>query len=250
MTVAVDAAGTICGFVSWNRGWVGEGRQHQGCRSTGNRCRRLSGAFGDRQFREHHCLVKIDTSGDDLARLFLPSIQWKVIESYPYMLTILDVPKALNRRRYPSGMTATLRFAVEEISWWRTTVDISSLWQTAGPTAHLLIMATGRSPAGLKALLYAGTQSCANLRMAGHLNGGDLNGRSRLGCPLWRPPATHLATTSELRHLFRRHWCEAEFDDITVGHEVILALQPHLASSRAFCIDPADTRSSNETLSP
>ena len=36
-----------------------------------------------------------------------------VIESYPYMLTILDVPEALNRRRYPSGMTATLRFAVE-----------------------------------------------------------------------------------------------------------------------------------------
>ena len=39
------------------RAGLRRGRQHQGCRSTGNRCRRLSGAsFGDRQFREHHCI--------------------------------------------------------------------------------------------------------------------------------------------------------------------------------------------------
>jgi predicted acetyltransferase len=147
VTVAVDAAGTICGFVSWNRGQgFGEGGSIKVADLLGTGAdayRALLSVIGS--FASITASVKIDTSGDDLARLFLPSIQWKVIESYPYMLTILDVPEASNRRRYPSGMTATLRLRSRAISWWRTTVDISSLWQTAGPTAHLLIMATGRS---------------------------------------------------------------------------------------------------------
>ena len=115
VTVAVDAAGTICGFVSWNRGQgFGEGGSIKVADLLGTGAdayRALLSVIGS--FASITALVKIDTSGDDLARLFLPSIQWKVIESYPYMLTILDVPEALNRRRYPSGMTATLRFAVE-----------------------------------------------------------------------------------------------------------------------------------------
>jgi predicted acetyltransferase len=177
VTVAVDAAGTICGFVSWNRGQgFGEGGSIKVADLLGTGAdayRALLSVIGS--FASITASVKIDTSGDDLARLFLPSIQWKVIESYPYMLTILDVPEALNRRRYPSGMTATLRFAVEG----------NFLVENDG--GYQLTVADGRAncapadhghrtftPQGL-ALLYAGTQSCANLRMAGHLNGGDLN---------------------------------------------------------------------------
>ena len=115
VTVAVEADGTICGFVSWSRGHgFGEGGSIKVAdllATSADAYRALLSVIGS--FASITALVKIDTSGDDLGRLFLPSIQWKVIESYPYMLTILDVPESLNRRTYPSGMTATLPFAVE-----------------------------------------------------------------------------------------------------------------------------------------
>ena len=175
VTVAVEADGTICGFVSWSRGHgFGEGGSIKVAdllATSADAYRALLSVIGS--FASITALVKIDTSGDDLGRLFLPSIQWKVIESYPYMLTILDVPESLNRRTYPSGMTATLPFAVEG----------SFLADNDG--GYELTVAAGRAkcasadrgdrtftPHGL-ALLYAGTQSCANLRMAGHLSGGD-----------------------------------------------------------------------------
>jgi predicted acetyltransferase len=177
VTVAVDSDGTICGFVSWNRGQgFGEGGSIKVAdllATNPDAYRALLSVIGS--FASITTSVKIDTSGDDLGRLFLPSIQWKVIESYPYMLTILDVPESLNLRSYPSGMTATLPFAVEG----------SFLAENDG--GYQLTVAEGRancvpadhgdqtfSPQGL-ALLYAGTQSCANLRMAGHLHGGDVS---------------------------------------------------------------------------
>jgi hypothetical protein len=45
-------------------------------------------------------LTKIDTSGDDLVRRFLPDLAWRVAGSSPYMLKILDVPGAIGLRRY------------------------------------------------------------------------------------------------------------------------------------------------------
>ncbi len=176
VTVAVDANKEICGFVSWNRGQsVGESASIQvfdllAIKADGYRA--LLAVIGS--FASVAGSVKIRTSGDDLARLFLPSIQWKVIESYPYMLAILDVAESLARRRYPPSLTATLRFRVE------------GDFLPENNRAYELSVAEGRAtcsladhgdrtftPQGL-ALLYAGTQSCANLRLAGHLDGGDI----------------------------------------------------------------------------
>jgi hypothetical protein len=118
--------------------------------------------------------VKIDTSGDDLARLFLPSNDWKMISAFPYLLAILDVAESLTRRRYPPSLAATLRFQVdghflpENNHAYELTV--SDGWVTCSNADHADRTFT---PHGLS-LLYAGAQSCANLRLAGHLDGGDV----------------------------------------------------------------------------
>jgi predicted acetyltransferase len=120
-------------------------------------------------------LTKIDTSGDDLVRLFLPQLPWQVVSSSPYMLKILDIPSAVGLRRYPPGLTADLLFRLE------------GDFLTANNGGYLLSAAAGRAtcvrddhggdrtftPRGL-ALLYAGVQSCANLRTAGLLSGGEV----------------------------------------------------------------------------
>jgi predicted acetyltransferase len=175
--VAVGADEAICGFVSWNRGrGVGEGASIQVfdlLATTAGGYRALLAMIGS--FASVTGSVKIDTSGDDLARLFMPSAEWKVIESFPYMLKILDVAESLTRRRYPPNLSATLRFRVE------------GDFLNENNRAYRLAVRDGRgsctdsdhadrtfTPQGL-ALLYAGAQSCANLRMAGHLDGGEMN---------------------------------------------------------------------------
>jgi predicted acetyltransferase len=118
--------------------------------------------------------LKIDTSGDDLARLFLPSGQWKVIESYPYMLKILDVAEALASRCYAPSLRTNVRFRVEgdflteNNRAYQLTVQEGKA--TCVPADHADQTFT---PQGL-ALLFAGAQSCANLRLSGQLVGGEV----------------------------------------------------------------------------
>jgi predicted acetyltransferase len=175
VTVAVDATGRICGFVSWDRGQgVGEGASikiSDLLAVSGDAYRALLSVIGS--FASVTASLKIDTSGDDLARLFLPSGQWKVIESYPYMLKILDVAEALARRRYPPSLRTNLRFRVEgdflpeNNRAYELTVQEGQA--TCAEADHADQTFT---PQGL-ALLFADAQSCANLRLAGQLDGGE-----------------------------------------------------------------------------
>ena len=176
VTAAVDLNNTICGFASWRRGeGVGHGASItvSDLLATGaDAYRALLWVIGS--FASVAATVKIDTSGDDLARLFLPSNDWRVISAFPYMLAILDVAESLTRRRYPPSMAATLRFEVdghflpENNHAYELTVNEG--WATCSDADHVDRTFT---PRGLS-LLYAGTQSCANLRLAGHLDGGDV----------------------------------------------------------------------------
>jgi predicted acetyltransferase len=177
VTVAVDATDTICGFVSWRRGeGVGEGASikiSDLLATNGHGYRALLWVIGT--FASVTPSVKIDTSGDDLARLFLPSTEWKIIESFPYMLTILDVAQCLAKRRYPPSMTTTLRFMVDG----HFLADNNGAYQLSVNKGRGMCSDADQAdrtftPQGL-ALLYAGAESCANLRLAGHLTGGDLN---------------------------------------------------------------------------
>jgi predicted acetyltransferase len=167
----------VCGFASWNRG---QGYGEQAVMSvtdllatTPDGYRALLAAVGS--FASVTGITKIDTSGDDVIRLFLPALPWQVARSSPYMLKILDLPGAIGLRRYPPGLTAQLSFRLE------------GNFLEANNAGYVLTVSGGRAecvrdahvedrvltPRGL-ALLYAGVQSCANLRAAGLLSGGDL----------------------------------------------------------------------------
>ena len=173
VTVAEDASG-VCGYASWNRG-QGYGEQAKiavtdllAHNQAGYRALlRLVGSFASVAVT-----TEIDTSGDDLARLFLPTLHWQVVGSAPYMLKILDVPGALAARRYPAGLSVELSFALEDD------------FLTENNGAYAVHVAVGRArcepteeadrtftAAGLT-LSYAGVQSAANLRAAGQLRGG------------------------------------------------------------------------------
>ena len=177
VTVAQDTDDRVCGYASWDRG-QGYGLQAvitvaDMLATTADGYRALLAAVGS--FASVTGLTKIDTSGDDLVRLFLPDLPWAVAGSSPYMLKILDLPGALGFRRYPPGLTTELPFRVE------------GDFLAANNGGYLLTVAAGRAtcarddhagdriltPRGL-ALLYAGVQSCANLRAAGLLSGGDV----------------------------------------------------------------------------
>ena len=92
------------------------------------------------------------------------------------MIKILDVPGAISLRRYPARLQTQLRFRLHE----------DFLADNDG--GYAVSIADGRAecvrddhdedrvltPHGL-ALMYAGTQSCANLRTAGLPSGGDVD---------------------------------------------------------------------------
>ena len=177
ITVAVDGDGRIVGYASWDRG------QHYDERGTlavsdllalsADGYRALLRALGS--FSSVTPTTKIDTSGDDLARLFLPGRQWEAVDSDPYMIAIIDVPGALQRRGYPWFLSARLGFRVAGDQLGR--LDGAYRFEVAEGVGSCT--ATDHDddrtfhPRGL-ALLYAGVQSCTNLRWAGLLTGGRL----------------------------------------------------------------------------
>jgi predicted acetyltransferase len=189
VTVAVDEAGAVCGYVSWRRG---EGFGEQALidvadllATTADGYHALLSTIGS--FSSVTARTQLRVSGEDLARFFLPTAHWRRTGTLPYMIRVLDVPAAFALRRYPPGLTADLSF--------RLTGDFLA----ENNTGYRVAVAGGRAectvdgganpdriltPQGL-ALAYAGTQSSANLRALGHLAGGtaaeDLDWDAALG---------------------------------------------------------------------
>jgi predicted acetyltransferase len=180
ITLAVDEAGNVVGYCSWNRG-TGydtdasvEVRDLLALTSDGHRALwRMLGSFTSVTGQ-----VRVWTSGDDLARLVLPSASWRVRQRYPYMLRVHDVGTALTGIATP--LEADVAFSVAGDRLGTANGDFR-LRATAGRTACEpadAAAAGSGTPApvfdvrGL-ALAYAGTQSCANLRLAGLLTGPD-----------------------------------------------------------------------------
>lgn len=176
VTVAEDDDG-ICGWANWQRGQGYDAgaslaitdllaRNAAGYRAL----LRMAGSFASVT-----PTIKIDTSGDDLARTFVPTLHWSVLDSSPYMIKIIDVPAALDRRRYPPGLSTELTFRLEgdvlPENNGAYALRVRGGTATCEPT-----VSSDRSltPQGL-ALAYAGAQSSANLRAAGHLSGGRIS---------------------------------------------------------------------------
>jgi len=157
-TLALDDAGAVTGFVSWSRG---EGYGHDAVLTVRDLLatdaasyRALWHVVGS--FASVTGTVRLTTSGDDPARLVLPSMTWHVVKRNPYMLRVLDLP----------GAVAGDRLGVLD-GGYRLTLS-------SQPARCELVAVGGGvptlTPQGL-ALLLSGAQSCANLRLLSHLSG-------------------------------------------------------------------------------
>lgn len=183
ITVAEDASGVV-GYAAWHRG-PGYGEparltvEDLVARTPGG-YRALLAVLGS--FASVTPSTRIKTSGDDLTRLFIPGLDWEVVRRSPYMLKVLDVGRAFSLRRYPPRFSGTLLFRLagdlldENDGDYR--LQVADGAGRCEPTGSGGSGGSGGSddrvltPAGL-ALLYAGAQSCANLRAAGLLQGGS-----------------------------------------------------------------------------
>lgn len=176
ITVAEDADGRVLGYASWSRGQYYDERGTLEVADllalSADGYRALLRALGS--CSSVTPTTTIDTSGDDVARLFLPGQHWKTVRSYPYMIAIIDVPGALSRRGYSWFLPARLGFrvagevagAIDGAYWLEVAEGVGNCVaaeHSDDRTFH---------PRGL-ALLYAGVQSCANLRWAGLLAHGS-----------------------------------------------------------------------------
>lgn len=119
--------------------------------------------------------VRLTASEPDVARLWLPSAAWTVTRSRPYMLRISDVAAALSAR--PATGDAALSFAVGpdaldgvRRAYTLTAADGRIDCRLASDLAHRADDGPTFARREL-ALLYAGVQTYANLRMAGLLTG-------------------------------------------------------------------------------
>lgn len=115
--------------------------------------------------------VRLLTSGRDAARLVLPFADWPVVHSHPYMLRVHDVPGAFSGLPAICSAAEPIRFSVagdllgSTNGDWTLTVDDAVTTCTPGSPGGPTF-----APRGL-ALFYAGTATCADLRMAGLLTG-------------------------------------------------------------------------------
>jgi predicted acetyltransferase len=114
--------------------------------------------------------VRLHTSGDDPARLVLPTSTWHVVGRHPYMLRVSDPAGALTGLTLHGGFAVPFRVAGDPFG----SADGSYVLEHDG-TSHCSRAtvpddAPTFTPQGI-ALAYAGVQSCANLRMSGHLTG-------------------------------------------------------------------------------
>jgi predicted acetyltransferase len=176
VTLAVDHAGDVIGFASWRRG------QGSGDSAT-LEVHDLLALSGDAYGALWHVLgsfgsvvgqVRLCTSGHDVARLWLPSAHWKVVEQEPYMLRVHDVPGAFAGREWPVDGDVTFSVAGDHVGTtngvWRLVIERGKATCTPSAASDGPVL----TPGGL-ALAWAGAQTCANLRMAGHLSGSREN---------------------------------------------------------------------------
>jgi predicted acetyltransferase len=172
VTLAVDDAGEVIGFASWHRG------QETGDSATLEVVDLLA-LRGDAYGALWHVLgsfgsvvgqVRLCTSGHDVARLSLPSAHWKAVEREPYMLRVHDVPGAFAARHWPVDGDVAFSVAGDHLGTtngaWRLVIERGKATCVPAAAADGPVL----TPGGL-ALAWAGAQTCANLRMAGHLSG-------------------------------------------------------------------------------
>ena len=129
VTLAIDEAGDVVGFASWQRG------QGSGDSSSlevpdllalsGDAYRALWSVLGS--FGSVVGQVRVSTSGHDVARLALPSAHWTVKAREPYMLRVHDVPGAFAARDWPVDGDVSFTVAGDHVGTtngsWQLVID-------------------------------------------------------------------------------------------------------------------------------
>ncbi|WP_340539530.1 GNAT family N-acetyltransferase [Nocardioides sp. GXZ039] len=174
VSVAVDPDDRVLGFASWDRtgGYDASGRIEVWdlLGATGDAYRALWAMLGTN--RSATGSVSLRTSGHDPARLALPSAAWPVTRRHSYMLR-LDHP------------AAAIAAVLGGHAGGSDPIALTVLGDRLRPEPRHLVLdpregtcvevadqrpATTFTASGI-ALLYAGVQNCANLRLLGLLSG-------------------------------------------------------------------------------
>jgi predicted acetyltransferase len=175
ITLAVDGDGEVVGYAAWRRG---EGYDAAATIEVDDLLAlsadayralwRVIGSFSAVTGR-----VRVTTSGDDPARLLLPGGSWTVVGTHPYALRLLDVERAFGLRPLAGALAGPVDLSFTVAGDTLGHIDGGYRLRVAGGTTTCeREPADGPTftPQGL-ALAWAGVQSCANLRMLGHLAG-------------------------------------------------------------------------------
>ncbi|SEE13623.1 GNAT family N-acetyltransferase [Ruania alba] len=175
VTVVENPSGAVIGYASWRRGPQEDSALEVTdlLALTADGYRALWRILGS-----HASIIPslhLKTSGADPARLFLPTTDWSVIGRQDYMLRVDDVPGAFAARRLRGTAEATFTVAGDRLG-----VGDGTYRLTVADGASRCERVTSAAPDGVPtftpqglALLWAGVQNCATLRLLGHLDGGD-----------------------------------------------------------------------------
>lgn len=177
ITLAEDSSGHLLGYVSWDRGsgYAASATIKVGDLITLSRDAALALWHVLGTFSSVAGHVRVHTSGLDVSRLVLPFIDWDVVDMQPYLLRVHDVAGALSARPLPGSADVMFSVAGDPLGTmdggYRLSVDGAGEGQALCARAEVPSGVPAFSPQGL-ALAYAGAQSSANIRLAGHLTGG------------------------------------------------------------------------------
>lgn len=188
LTLAVSDSGDLLGYACWDRGTLSERTLTvtELVAHTPDAYRALWRMFGALAMKVDRILLHAPAG--DLARSFLPTKDWQVVAQEPYMLRVLDLPAALAARGGRGSGQVSFTVAADPLGLvegsYRVMVDGGALaCEQTSPVQGAPVLTVG----GLS-LLFAGASSCADLRAAGHLTGGDGSTDRALEDLLHAPP--------------------------------------------------------------
>lgn len=169
ITLACAPTGEVLGYAPWNRGSGYDGTGSIDVDDlialTPAAAAELLRFFGG--FSSVAAQIDLETSGFDPALLSIPHNTWTQHDRHQYMLRLLDVPAALSARSW--SVDASVPFSVTGHG-----LDGSFVLEVADHVGQCTPAEDPRGPHFTSygiGMLYAGAQSCANLRFAGHLTG-------------------------------------------------------------------------------
>lgn len=173
VTLAVDEAGKVVGYCSWDRGTGYDASATIEVADlvavTADGYRALWRVLGS--YSTVTGQVRVHTSGDDLAQLVLPGASWQVTARHPYMLRVHDVAGALTGIATTAEVDLTFRVTGDRLGsadgdYRLRVVEGRTVCEPSAPGAASPVL----DVRGL-ALAYAGAQPTANLRLAELLTG-------------------------------------------------------------------------------